>query len=166
MAIAYIGLGSNLGDRFAYLQTALQKLKKLPHTTVVGVSRIYETPPLGVRHQPAFLNAVAKLQTTLTPTDLLEHLKAIERQLGRPEHYARWSERVIDLDILLYDDLVMQLTHLTIPHPELTRRKFAMQPLLDLADPINPLLKQPISNLLEHTEDTSTVVALYQMLQL
>jgi 2-amino-4-hydroxy-6-hydroxymethyldihydropteridine diphosphokinase len=166
MAIAYIGLGSNLGDRFTYLQTALHKLSRLPHTAVVAVSCVYETPPLGVVHQPAFLNAVAKLQTTLAPADLLEHLKAIERQLGRPKHYARWSARIIDLDILLYDDLVMQLTYLTIPHPELTRRKFAMQPLLDLADPIHPLLQQPISNLLEHTEDTSNVTALRQMLQL
>ncbi|MFN3395140.1 MAG: 2-amino-4-hydroxy-6-hydroxymethyldihydropteridine diphosphokinase [Candidatus Thermochlorobacter sp.] len=155
--IAYIGLGSNLGNRLAYLQAAICTLKALPHTTLLALSRVYETPPIGITEQPVFLNAVAQIHTALAPRVLLTRLKAIERALGRPEHYSRWSARIIDLDILLYGDLVICDAMLTIPHPELTHRKFAMLPLLDLADPIHPVFQQRISDLLAHTSDSSCV---------
>lgn len=156
-AIAYIGLGSNLGERLRHLQAATFALNALPRTRLLALSRVYETPPLGVTAQPAFLNAAAEIQTALPPKDLLAHLKAIERALGRPERYPRWSARVIDLDILLYGDVAMQDARLTIPHPELTRRKFAMLPLLDLADPIHPIFQRRISDLLRETPDLSSV---------
>lgn len=165
-AIAYIGLGSNLGDRFAHLQAAVRALKALPRTTALAVSRVYETPPLGVAEQPAFLNAAAEIQTALAPKELLWHLKTIERALGRPERYARWSARVIDLDILLYGDMAMQDATLVIPHPELARRKFAMTPLLDLADPIHPTLRQRISELLQRAPDSSFISVCEQTLSL
>ncbi len=155
--IAYIGLGSNLGNRLAYLQAATCALKALPHTTLLALSRVYETPPIGIQEQPVFLNAVAQIQTALAPRALLACLKAIERALGRPEHYSRWSARIIDLDILLYGNMVIDELMLTIPHPELPHRKFAMLPLLDLADPIHPVFQQRISDLLQRTSDSSTV---------
>ncbi|MCS7013144.1 MAG: 2-amino-4-hydroxy-6-hydroxymethyldihydropteridine diphosphokinase [Chloroherpetonaceae bacterium] len=158
MPVAFIGLGANLGERLSQLRAAASALNAVPHTTVLGVSRIYETPPWGMPHQPPFLNAVASIQTALEPLALLQQLKSIERRLGRPEHYERWSARLIDLDILLYDDLVIDEPTLTIPHPALPFRKFALVPLLELANPIHPLAKKPISALLSETLDSSDIV--------
>lgn len=158
MPVAYIGLGTNLGNRYRQLQAAVEALRALPQTQVQGVSRIYETPPWGITAQPNFLNAVVCLHTTLEPVKLLSHLKAIERQLGRPEHYARWTARPIDLDILLYDDVVMESPLLTIPHPELCCRKFVLVPLLDLANPLHPVAKKTIAELLSEIGDCSEIV--------
>jgi len=156
----YLGLGSNIGNRLVHLQEAVNLLNLLPETTVTGTSSVYMTEPVGVTEQERFYNSVVRLATGLSPESLRSHCKAIERNLGRPERYIRWSPRVIDLDILLYSDLAMQNSTLCIPHPELTHRMFVLIPLLDLDNPEHPVLNRPVSSLLETCPDRSVLVRL------
>ena len=128
---AYIGLGSNLGDREENLRAALREIDARGVGRVLNVSSFIETAPWGVTDQPSFLNAAALVETTLAPEELLTALKAIERDLGRAPS-RRWGERSIDLDILLYDELVMQSDDLMIPHAHLHERAFALAPLVEL----------------------------------
>ncbi len=158
MNSAFIGLGSNLGERLEMIERAITQLSKLPHSTLSGVSSVYESPPIDGSAQHHFLNAVCKLNTDLPPKTLLEALKHIERKLGRPEGYARWSPRPIDLDILFYNDLVIQQDDLTIPHAEIPNRKFVLLPMLELEDVFHPVLNKPISTLLAETSDRSLIV--------
>ncbi|MBM3163284.1 MAG: 2-amino-4-hydroxy-6-hydroxymethyldihydropteridine diphosphokinase [Chlorobi bacterium] len=158
--VVYLGIGSNIGNRLAHLQEAVGLLNLLPETVVTGISALYMTEPVGVTEQERFFNGVVRLETALSPGDLRSHCKAIERNLGRPEQYIRWSPRVIDLDILLFGDLVLHDSVLTIPHPELEHRMFVLVPLLDLADPVHPLLHRPVSSLLESCPDRSVLVRL------
>jgi 2-amino-4-hydroxy-6-hydroxymethyldihydropteridine diphosphokinase len=130
MATAYLGLGSNLGDRRANLARALELLE--PHAQVEVVSTLYESSPQPPAPPPDYLNAACRVTTGLSPHELLAHVKAIETQLGRVEG-PRWSPRPIDIDIELYDDLVIETPDLTIPHPRLRERNFVLQPLLDIA---------------------------------
>ena len=137
---AFVGLGSNLGDREAQIRLALDALRHIPDTRVVRVSSIYDTEPVGEVHQPSFLNAVAQLDTQLSARQLLWNLQLIERRLGRVRAQ-RWGPRTIDLDLLLFGDLVLDEPDLKIPHPELTRRAFVLVPLVEL----DPLLVHPES---------------------
>jgi 2-amino-4-hydroxy-6-hydroxymethyldihydropteridine diphosphokinase len=128
LATAYIGLGSNLGDRGENLRRALERLG------AARVSTIQETDPVGVTEQPRFLNAVAELETGLPPRALLDRLLEIERDLGRDrESEERWGPRTIDLDLLLYDDEVIDEPGLTVPHLRLAERRFVLEPLHELA---------------------------------
>ncbi len=136
--IVYLGLGANLGDRLANLQRAIQALP--PAVKVVRASSIYETEPWGYHDQPAFLNQVLEGSTDLSPGDLLQHLKGIERELGRQPTF-RYGPRLVDLDILLYGDQVVDLPELAIPHPRLAERAFVLVPLAELA----PDLRHPAS---------------------
>ncbi|MBD0349247.1 MAG: 2-amino-4-hydroxy-6-hydroxymethyldihydropteridine diphosphokinase [Thermoleophilia bacterium] len=131
-ATAYIGLGANLGDREAALRSALDALAETPGIAVEAVSRMRETEPLGFADQPRFLNAAARLVTELPPRALLERLLAVERQLGRTRGGLRWGPRTIDIDLLLYDDAVVQERGLSVPHPRLAERRFVLQPLAEL----------------------------------
>ena len=126
MTRAYVGVGANLGDREATIRAALGALPG-----VVGVSELRETEPVGVVDQPPFLNGAVALETELGPRQLLETLLAIERDLGR-ERRERWGPRTIDLDLLLYGDETIDEPGLTVPHPRLHERRFALEPLLDL----------------------------------
>ncbi len=126
MTRAYVGVGSNLGDREATIAAALAALPG-----VVGVSTLRETEPVGVIDQPPFLNGAVALETELAPRVLLDLLLAIERDLGR-ERRERWGPRTIDLDLLLYGDETVDEPGLTVPHPRLHERRFALEPLLDL----------------------------------
>ncbi|MGH2771738.1 MAG: 2-amino-4-hydroxy-6-hydroxymethyldihydropteridine diphosphokinase [Actinomycetota bacterium] len=126
---AFIGLGSNLGDRLGNMQRALEVLHGLGARTV-RASPVYETDPVGPP-QPDFLNAVALLETNLLPPTLLAALKQAEEEVGR-QHRERWGPREIDLDILLYEDLEISSGSLRIPHPRLSERAFVLVPLLDL----------------------------------
>jgi 2-amino-4-hydroxy-6-hydroxymethyldihydropteridine diphosphokinase len=129
---AYLGLGSNLGDRAAYLRHALNLLVASSDLEIEAVSSLYETAPMEIAEQPAFLNAVAAVRTHLPPRGLLRLVKETERAVGRIER-VRFGPREVDIDILLYDDLVLAGDELTIPHPRLAARAFALVPLAELA---------------------------------
>jgi len=148
-ATAYIALGSNLGDRLAYLDRALAELRGRPGVEVTRVSSVYETAPVGgPAGQGPYLNAVAELRTTLAAAGLLQLLLDVESGLGRVRA-ERDGPRTIDLDLLLYDDVVRDDPKLTLPHPRLHQRLFVLQPLAEIAPGlIHPLLKRTIADLL------------------
>ncbi len=135
----FLALGSNLGDRLANLQAAIERLP--PAVRVLRLSPVYETAPWGFLDQPMFLNQVIWVETGLSPLDLLEYLKSIEVALGRKPTF-RYGPRLIDIDILLYDDLIFESPCLTIPHPRLGERPFVLFPLADLA----PHLRHPLTH--------------------
>jgi 2-amino-4-hydroxy-6-hydroxymethyldihydropteridine diphosphokinase len=141
----YLGLGTNLGDRPKNLQAASDALH--PEVTLLRASPVYETEPWGYAQQPAFLNQVLEAETELTPQELLMHVKALEARLGRTPTF-HYGPRLIDIDILLYDDLVLQTPDLVIPHPHLTERAFVLVPLTDLVPNLKlPTTKQSIQEL-------------------
>ena len=128
---AFVALGSNLGDRTASLRDALAEIARLPGTTVVAVSDVEETEPLGYATANRYLNQMALVRTTLGPRALLEALLGIERRMGRVRT-ERWGDRNIDLDIVRYGDAVVQEPGLTLPHPELPNRGFWQRELAEL----------------------------------
>jgi 2-amino-4-hydroxy-6-hydroxymethyldihydropteridine diphosphokinase len=132
MARAYVGLGSNLGDRERMLWGAIHMLTFNPEVEVVAVSSFRETAPVGFEDQPRFLNAAAAIDTELEPRALLDLLLSIERELGRTREGPRFGPRTIDLDLLLYDDVVVDEPGLTVPHPRLHERRFVLEPLTEL----------------------------------
>ncbi|HEU4942712.1 MAG TPA: 2-amino-4-hydroxy-6-hydroxymethyldihydropteridine diphosphokinase [Gaiellaceae bacterium] len=132
MPLVYIGLGANLGDREATIRTALRRLRDHEEIEVQRVSRLRETDPVGYEDQPQFLNGVARLQTSLEPRELLTVLLDLERDLGRTRHGPRFGPRTIDLDILLYDDRVVDEPGLRVPHPRIAERAFVLEPLAEL----------------------------------
>jgi 2-amino-4-hydroxy-6-hydroxymethyldihydropteridine diphosphokinase len=144
---AYVGLGSNLGEREAQIRLALDDLARLPATRLTRASSLYDSEPVGEVDQPNFLNAVAELESQLTARQMLWNLLLIERRLGRVRTQ-HWGPRSIDLDLLLYGDLVVDEPDLQVPHPELTRRSFVLVPLIEL----DPLLTHPVTGetLLNH----------------
>jgi 2-amino-4-hydroxy-6-hydroxymethyldihydropteridine diphosphokinase len=131
MTRAFIGLGSNVGDRLQFLQRAVKRLVETISVQVIDVSSVYETAPVGPAAQAWFLNAVVAVDTSLSPSTLLDQTQAIERALGREITY-RWGPRTIDLDILLYGNTQVRTATLVIPHAELCQRAFVMIPLLEL----------------------------------
>lgn len=150
MAIVYLGIGSNLGDRAANIEKAQNLLKEHEDIQILAVSQLVETEPEGGADQPKYLNGALKIKTDLLPLDLLTQLKIIERRLGRtkPESGA---PRPIDLDILFYDDVViLEGKSLTLPHPRIASRSFVLKPLLELApDFVHPRLKKTVRELYE-----------------
>lgn len=132
MKDVFIGLGSNLGDREENIARALEVIVRLPETRLIAVSEIVETEPWGIEDQPLFANAVARFATSMTARAMLRALKNIEAELGRVPG-RRNGPRVIDLDILLFGDEVWETEDLTIPHPRLGERDFALTPLLEIA---------------------------------
>ncbi len=132
MARAHVGLGANLGERAETLRRALELLAEIPGTEVVAVSSFRETDPVGYLDQPRFLNGAAALETSLSPRELLDALLAVERELGRTREGARFGPRTVDLDLLLYGDARLDEPGLTLPHPRLHERRFALEPLAEL----------------------------------
>jgi 2-amino-4-hydroxy-6-hydroxymethyldihydropteridine diphosphokinase len=155
MVVAYIALGSNLGDRLGFLQQAVSRLADVG--TIDAASDVFETDPVGYLDQPAFLNAVIQLRTNLAPRELLSALQAIEAELGRERSFPN-APRTLDLDLLLYDDLTMRSDRLTVPHPRLHERAFVLVPLAQIApDLTHPVRKQTIAAVLAELGDTSGV---------
>lgn len=129
--IAYIGLGSNLGNREGFIRQAIEWMAKTSGIRVIKVSSLVETKPIGPQNQPDFLNGVASIETRLTPIALLDCLQAMEDKLGRVRE-GRWGPRTIDLDILLYGDETIDLPRLKVPHPEIKNRPFVQEALKEL----------------------------------
>jgi 2-amino-4-hydroxy-6-hydroxymethyldihydropteridine diphosphokinase len=144
--IVYLALGSNLGNREDNLKEAISALP--PQMDVKAKSHVYETPPWGYEDQPRFLNQVVKAQTYLQPEPLLKHIKRLEVALGRKATF-RNGPRVIDIDILLYDDLVLNTPILTLPHPHMHERGFVLLPMMDIdPDLIHPLTRKSVREML------------------
>jgi 2-amino-4-hydroxy-6-hydroxymethyldihydropteridine diphosphokinase len=129
---AHLSLGSNVGDRASHLKDALSAMGGHPHIALTAVSRIYQTAPVGKLDQPDFLNMAAEIETELTPEDLLSVLKSIEARIGR-QPAERWGPRLIDIDIILYENERIQSDSLSVPHPEFRRRAFVLVPLAEIA---------------------------------
>lgn len=134
MALCYIGLGANSGEPLPQLRRALTALHAHPDLSVLEVSALYRSPPMGPQDQPDFLNAVASLRTALAPEALLDVLQAQEAEAGR-RRSRRWGPRPLDLDLLLYDDASLDTVRLRVPHPGLGERAFVLLPLCDLVGP-------------------------------
>ena len=133
MTRVYIGIGSNLQEPIQQVQQAIAALSQLPSTQLLSRSRLYRSSPMGSQDQPDYINAVAEIETTLTPLELLQALNEIERTQGRVRDGSRWGPRTIDLDILLFGDECINLPQLTIPHPGLHERNFVLYPLQEIA---------------------------------
>jgi 2-amino-4-hydroxy-6-hydroxymethyldihydropteridine diphosphokinase len=154
--IAYIGIGSNVGDREVNCRKAIELLAE--SGKVVGVSSLYRTEPVGYHEQEDFLNAVAKVETDRTPAELLAVCLAVEDRLGR-KRGLRWGPRTADLDILLYGNQVVNQPGLSIPHPRMAVRRFVLIPLVEIApDAVEPLLHRTAAQLLEELNDRHTVI--------
>mgnify|MGYP003988403011 FL=1 len=129
---AWVGLGSNLGDSAAALQDALDALGRIFGVELTAVSSVYQSAPVGLSAQPDFLNAVARIDTSLEPGELLEQLLRIETEQGRVRLGERFGPRLIDLDLLLYNETMLQSDALTLPHPRMLERRFVLEPLAEL----------------------------------
>lgn len=148
MKKAYVGLGSNLGEREHLIRTAAERLNLIPGTELVRVSSLYDTKPVGDIEQPDYLNAVALVLTELDPERLLWNLLLIERELGRSRR-RRWEPRPIDLDLIFFDNAVVEKPGLTVPHPEAHKRAFVLVPMSELApNLVHPVLGKTMAELL------------------
>lgn len=145
---AYVGVGSNLGDRWANLALAARELRAADRVAVVAASRVWDAAPLGPP-QPRYLNAALELETDLPPLVLLDRLQEIERHGGRVRTAVRWAARTLDLDLLLYGDEVVRQPRLVVPHPDLAVRRFVLAPLAELCpDRVVPGTGRSVAQLL------------------
>ncbi len=160
MAIVYLSLGSNLGDRVGYIQQAVSLLGANPNINIVATSSFYETEPWQMHSENWFVNAVIQISTTLQPEELLKECKNIETMLGRKreEGSNTYSDRTIDIDIIFYDNLILNSPNLTIPHRFFHRRVFMLVPMLEIAqDFVHPLFNKTVEKLYDEIENPEMV---------
>ena len=160
MAIVYLSLGSNIGDRVGYIQQATSLLGACENINIVSTSSFYETEPWGMNSENWFVNAVIQITTTLEPEQLLKECQRIENQLGRKriENAETYSDRTIDIDIIFYDNLIINTPILTIPHKHLHKRVFMLIPMLEIApDFVHPFFGKTVENLYEAIEEPEMV---------
>jgi 2-amino-4-hydroxy-6-hydroxymethyldihydropteridine diphosphokinase len=154
----FLGIGSNVGDRAKFLNRATAELKRVKDTKIVWTSSVYETDAYGKTDQPKFLNAIVEIETSLAPPELLDEIKAVEGRTGRTP-MERWGPREIDVDILLYEGLVYSDDRVTVPHPELEKRKFVLVPFREIApDVVHPVTGLTVEELAASCPDTGRVV--------
>lgn len=157
MTVAYLGLGSNIGNRERYLECAVRAISELQPSKTLKTSSIYETEPWGNRSQQPFLNQVIQVDTTLSPEKFFEECQAIEKRLGR-ERGERWGPRTMDIDILLFGEEIVDNDILQIPHPRLADRRFVLEPLNEVAPDVKvPGSRKRVAELLQSCPDTGRV---------
>jgi 2-amino-4-hydroxy-6-hydroxymethyldihydropteridine diphosphokinase len=155
----FLSLGSNLGQSRDYLRQAVELIGSSETGQIAGLSQVYRTKAWGKTDQPDFLNMAIELRTSLRPEMLMQQLLEIEKKMGR-ERKEKWGERIIDIDILLYENEVVNTDNLIIPHPEMHNRKFVLVPLMELhPQAVHPVLQKNISQLLALCTDDSAVIA-------
>lgn len=153
MPVAYVGVGSNQGRRWAHGRKALEALSHRPGIRVLEVSRVYETAPWGKTDQPNFLNGAAKIRTRLTPKALLRVFQDIERKQGR-KRTTRWGPRTLDMDLLFYGPRVIRRPDLAVPHPRMHERRFVLEPMAEIAPGFrHPVLKKTMKRLARELKD-------------
>jgi 2-amino-4-hydroxy-6-hydroxymethyldihydropteridine diphosphokinase len=157
MNVVFLGLGTNLGDRSKNLSDAVSGINE-QIGEVVKISSVYETEPWGFKAESQFLNIVIKVETRLNPSAVLEAILRFELSSGRVRGENQYSSRIIDIDILFFEDMVIDLIDLKVPHPKLHERKFVLVPLCEIApELVHPVLKKTVAALLEECEDGSEV---------
>lgn len=149
MTLAFIALGSNQASPLEQVAQALNALATIPHSRVVATSSFYRTPPLGPQDQPDYLNAAVALETSLQPEELLNHTQRIELEQGRVRKEERWGPRTLDLDIMLFGNMVLNTPRLTVPHYDMKNRAFMLVPLLEIAPECVFPDGQPVAAVLE-----------------
>ena len=160
--IVYLSIGSNVGDKLANCRNGIRELCRPGISTLKGQSRFYRTEPVDYEDQDWFINGVVKIETCLDPHDLFKRLKQIESNAGRTDYSVRFGPRVLDLDILIFDDLIMDTDYLVIPHPRMHKRRFVLQPFCDIDSRLkHPVLKKNMKDLLEDLGDTDQIVLEY-----
>ncbi len=153
----YLSIGSNVGDRLLNLHRAVNKIGHHSNIVVTAVSSVYESEPVGFVDQPWFLNAIVEVETSLEPLALLRFVKGIEQEMGRQKQ-VHWGPRNIDIDIVLYDNWIVNDPILTIPHAEMHRRKFVLLPLAEIAaDTFHPAQNKTINQLLKECPDDQVI---------
>ncbi|MEI7475015.1 MAG: 2-amino-4-hydroxy-6-hydroxymethyldihydropteridine diphosphokinase [bacterium] len=160
MSIAYIGLGSNIGDRLGYIQQSCKMLNDIEGIQVVECSSFYETEPFGYKEQEWFVNAIVIVKTELSAENLLDVCADIEKRLGRDRQKQKiqWGPRTVDLDILFFDDKIISTSFLQVPHPRVHLRAYALVPLLEIAaNYVHPVLKKTIEKLHDDLENPEEV---------
>ena len=150
MVVCYVGIGSNLDQPVVKAQLAIEALKQLPLSQFVAVSPLYCSKPMGPSDQPDYINAVAAIQTDLSPLALLDQLQKIEQQTGRVRKAERWGPRTLDLDLILYGQQTIENERLTVPHYGMKQREFVLYPLFDIAPSLTLPDGDSLSNLVNN----------------
>ncbi|WP_435548084.1 2-amino-4-hydroxy-6-hydroxymethyldihydropteridine diphosphokinase [Desulfobacterium sp. N47] len=159
---AYISVGSNIGDKLLNCKKGIEALTDPGVVEIIAWSHFYKTSPVDYKDQDWFINAVVKVETALKPDDLLKKMVSVQYNAGRIEDKVRFGPRVLDLDIILYDDLVIDSPKLTIPHPRMHKRLFVLKPLCDIdSSVIHPVFKKDIKYLLDNLDDNEQQIIKY-----
>ncbi|MBW2590874.1 MAG: 2-amino-4-hydroxy-6-hydroxymethyldihydropteridine diphosphokinase [Deltaproteobacteria bacterium] len=161
--IAYISVGSNIGNKIENCKKGVDALIRSDSVTLKAQSRYYKTDPVDYLNQDWFINYVVKIETSLDPFELLNRLKSIQRNAGRINDVIRFGPRILDLDIILFGDVVINLENLTIPHPRMHKRRFVLKPVCDIdAEIIHPVFKKNMEYLLNNIDDEEQGIAEYK----